>query len=802
MSKATTSEFSSRAQQCKYGYFDFSTHEYVITSPFTPKPWINYLGCVGELDAFVSNRAGGTLWYEQPHTGRISRYRFIGLPDDTPGFYLYVKENDGRIWSPSYMPVLTELDRYECRHGLYYTKFSSEKNGLAVDVKYMIPRADAVLLWDVTLKNNTSEPKDFKIYPYMDFSMRDYFKDELHFQATGNQMRGSYNSEYNALAVHYQAYQALHPGYTLFNASKPFHAFDMKREDFIGPCRYEGNPIALEKGCLSNSEVSGGGFCICGTFELDFHLQPGESERVIIKTAVAPELQSAGELLKKYDDFSAVDAAADDFATWWRKTLAVTQVSTPDPTLNELLNVWFPKNVKVTMRCGRSISHRHTGIGTSKKFRDTMQDIMSGTLFFPEETRENILLLMHSIRQTGQITYSIDPGTLTAPDPEHIRCDAIVWGIFTIYKYISETGDRNILDEKVKDYEKNESTVLDLLLRGMRFTGDHIGVHGLPSLFNCDWNDALVIISSIYSDGESVMVAEQYIAAAKILLRLLEDAKYAKDKEYLENKIEDFTAILDSPAVWDGSWYRRLLFPSASMGSSTANEGKIFLNTQSWAALAGTLNQNHVEKALESAYQKLNTHCGLRLCAPPYTKNLDGSPFCGNSSGAGENGGLFYHANTWAIMAEAMAKHSERAWEYFRNVLPSERAADDADLYEREPYAFASWLYGPDNASFGRASLTHLTGGASWIYHAAMEYLLGIRPVQNGLQIAPVIPAEWNSYKVVREFAGARYVIEVKNPLHKSFGTVKLTVDGKAIDGSLVPKAVQGTISQVCAEIS
>ena len=787
--------------QCKYGYFDFSTHEYVITSPYTPKPWINYLGGIGDLDAFVSNRAGGTAWYQQPHTGRISRYRFMGLPEDTPGFYLYVKDSDGTLWNPSGVPVTAKLDRYECRHGLYYTKFSSEKNGLAIDVKYMIPRQDAVLLWDVTVKNNSPVPKDFKLYPYMDFSMRDYFKDELHFQATGNQMRGSYNEEFNALAINYQAYQALYPGYTLFNASKQFRDFDMKRESFIGPCRYEGNPIVLEEGRLSHSEVPGGGFCICGVFELDFHLQPGESERVVVKAAIAPELPEAGRLLKKYDDFSAVDAASEDFAKWWQDTLSVAQVSTPDSTLNELMNVWFPKNVKVTMRCGRSISHRHTGIGTSKKFRDTMQDIMSGAVFFPEETRENIMLLMHSIRHTGQITYSIDPGTLTTPDPEHIRCDCIVWGIFTIYKYISETGDSKILEEKVNDYDKNESTVLDLLIRAMRFTGDNVGVHGLPKLFNCDWNDALVIISSIYSDGESVMVAEQYIVAAKILLLMLDDATHAKEKEYLRGKIADFTAKLDSDDVWDGNWYKRLLFPNASMGSAVSAEGKIFLNTQSWAALAGSLDKAHVEKALDSAYRMLNSECGLRLCAPPFTKNLDGATFCGNSSGAGENGGLFYHANTWAIMAEAMAGHAERAWEYFRHVLPTERSAADADLYEREPYAFASWVYGPDNASFGRAALTHLTGGASWIYHVAMEYLLGIRPTPEGIHIVPVIPAEWDSYTVTRDFNGARYIVEVRNPLRKSCGAIKLTVDGKAIDGDLIPKAAKGTVSKVCAEI-
>ncbi|MBO5922902.1 MAG: hypothetical protein J6Q81_00175, partial [Lentisphaeria bacterium] len=411
------------SNECKYGFFDLNNQEYVITTPYTPKAWINYLGGTGDIDAFISNRAGGTAWYKQPQSGRLTRYQYTALPEDRSGFYLYIRTKDGTVWNPSCTPTCTKLDKYKCCHGTYYTRFDSQKNGLQAQIKYFIPRQDAVLLWDVVLTNNSEQEQEFSIYPYMDFSMRDVLKDVLYYHFTGNQMGGFYDEKHNALVLDYCAFEAQYPGYTLLNASKPFTAYEMSRDVFIGRCRSESNPAAMENGDLSNSEIPGGGFPICGVFKLDFKLAPGASERVIIKLAVDSKLENAAKLLEKYNDFAAVDSAAADFENWWQKVLGKNQIATPDEALNAMLNTWFPKNIKTTMRCGRAISHRHTGTRPSTSFRDTMQDIMSGVTFFPEETREKILILMHSVRANGQLVKHIDTQNFTCSMPENNRCD-------------------------------------------------------------------------------------------------------------------------------------------------------------------------------------------------------------------------------------------------------------------------------------------------------------------------------------------------------------------------------------------
>ena len=287
------------------------------------------------------------------------------------------------------------------------------------------------------------------------------------------------------------------------------------------------------------------------------------------------------------------------------------------------------------------------------------------------------------------------------------------------------------------------------------------------------------------------MVAMQYIVAAKLLIGMLDESR-KEEIEFLEQKIKEFSGLLDSDTVWDGDWYRRLLFPNEIMGSKCNEEGALFLNTQTWAALAGTLDQEHVSKGLDSVYEKLHTKYGIQLFLPPFTKLMDGTRYCGNAPGAGEDSGLFYHANTWAVIAEAVMGNSKRAWEYFRNIRPDYRTALDPDLYEREPYAFASWVYGPVNGGCGKAALTHLTGGAAWIYRAATEFLLGVRPEINGLRIAPCIPADWSGYTVDRILGGALYCIEVRNPDCKTGPNVKILVDGEPLEGNLIPRAPAG----------
>lgn len=776
-----------------YGHFDEESREYVVTDPMTPEPWINYLGGTARLNAFISNGAGGTAWYDQPHTGRLTRYRINGLPMDAPGFYCYIKEG-GAIWNPSFFPVMTKLEQWECRHGMGYTAFSSARNGLHADVRYFIPLHDAVLLWDLTVENRSSEEKTFEVYPYIDYSLHGFIKDSLYFLVCGNQARYVRDEVSGGLLSDYFAFEAPFMGKTIFSASEPFSRYDMDRNRFIGRGRTEANPIGLEQG-LKDTDVGDSGFYACGVFELPVTLKPGERRRIVFELAVSDDLDDVRRLTRKYGDLTVVDTAMREVNAWWDAALAKCQVQTPDPGMNVMLNAWLPKNIRSTMRNGRSISHRHPGDGTALRFRDTMQDIMPGTLFYPDETRDMMKILLRSITVSGRVVTSIDPADYTCPSPQHTRSDAIVWGVFTIHKYVAETGDMAFLDTVLPYYDGGTGTVLEHLCRGMRFIGENTGANGLPKIFDCDWNDMLQVFSNAKAGGESVMVAQQFIVAARLLVDLLRHAGRTDEVTFLERKSREFGIILDSPACWDGEWFKRLLYPDGVLGSRSNPEGKLFLNTQSWAAIAGTLPEAKVRRAMESVSAGLDTECGIRLFTPSFTKMMDGvTRFHTNTPGAGENGGLFLHANTWAVIAEALLGNRERAWKYFSQILPNNLSARNPEHYGREPYAFASWVYGPDHKAFGHAALTWLTGGAAWIYMAGTEYILGIRPTLDGLLIDPCVPTEWPEFSMVRQVRGATYHITMKN---SGQPVATLSVDGKIISGKAVPYAPPGATVRV-----
>jgi len=384
----------------------------------------------------------------------------------------------------------------------------------------------------------------------------------------------------------------------------------------------------------------------------------------------------------------------------------------------------------------------------------------------------------------------VNPETLQ-PAPEEkgvIRSDAAVWGVFTLYQHVAETGDVGFLNRSVPYLDKGKGSVFEHLVRSLAYIAGHTGKDGLPLLYTMDWNDFLQVFTVSYTGCQSVMVAQQFIRAARLIAEIAELLGRGRDVAPLLAAGCRFARVLDSESCWDGAWYRRVLGDNIVMGSKQNRDAQIFLNTQSWAVIAGALDRRRAVRAMDSAYRRLNTPFGLRIFAPSFRTMPDGKTRVPtNTPGAGENGGIFVHANTWAIMAEALLGRGERAWQYFCQVLPPRQSARNADRYANEPYAFTSWIYGPDHERYGTAQLSWLTGGTSWMYMAGLEYILGVRPTLKGLLVDPCIPSKWKRYSVMRRWRGALYDITVENPSGICKGRVELRVNGKPIEGNLLP---------------
>jgi cellobiose phosphorylase len=761
----------------------------VITRPDTPAPWINYL--MGkDVNAIVSQTAGGLAFYKEPAMGRLTRYRFNGLPVDSPGFYLYIQDGES-TWNPSFRPTGTPVDRFECRHGLGYTRFDSEKNGIRAEVTYLVPPDDNVLLWSVRLTNTGRSPRRLKLTTYMELSLHEYIKDALWYLVCGNQWRLTFDRKVNGIKSKYFAFQSTFEGQCIFASTEPVRAFEMDRDQFIGFGRTEANPIALERG-LRNSEVPDGGRHACGALQNAITLASGQTRHVLYRYAVSDKFAESARLLARYQTEKDVDRALARIAKFWDAALGSAQVRTPDKAANQMLNTWLPYNIRVTFRLGRSVSARHTGTAGALRYRDSMQDAMPAPQLFPDVARERIERILQTMYADGHCAMGVNPETLKPSPDEHAlnRSDAAVWGVFTVYQYLAETGDVKFLDRVLPYLDKDKGSVFDHLLRSLKFIAEHTGKDGLPLLFTVDWNDFLQIFTVSYTGCQSVMVAQQFIYATRLLTEMADHLGRRSEVESLRKASDRFSRVLESKTCWDGAWYRRLIGDNLVMGSKQNRDAKIFLNTQSWAVIAGTLDRKRVIRAMDSAFRRLNTEFGLRIFTPAFWTMPDGKTRVPtNTPGAGENGGIFVHANMWAIMAEAMLGRGDRAWQYFSQVLPPNQSGRDPDRYVNEPYAFTSWIYGPDHERYGTAQLSWLTGGTAWMYLIGMEYILGVRPTLAGLRIDPCIPTRWKRYSVARRWRGTLYDITVENPAGVSKGDVELHVDGTLVEGNLLPPA-------------
>ncbi len=776
----------------KYGRFDDRAREYAIARPDTPSPWINYL--MGRnLTAFVSQSGGGLAYFKEPSEGRLMRYRFNGVPADSPGFYLYIQDGSS-TWNPTFRPTCAPLDRYECRHGLGYTAFSSEKNGVSAEMSLLIPPEDDIILWSVQLTNMSSSPKRLKLTSYIEFALHGYMKDTLAYLVCGNQWRLWFDKKVNGVKTKYFAFESMFEGECIFSCTEPVRACEIDRDKFLGFGRTEANPIGLE-GRLSNSDVPDGGRYACGALQSEITLKPGASRCVLYRYAVSDRFRESARLLRKYRTAEDVARAKEAIRKWWEISLSGLQVNTPDDSLDSMINSWFPYNSRVTFRLGRSISTRHTGGAGALRYRDSMQDAMPAALLFRDEAKERIERILQTMYADGHCATGVNPETMKPDMEHHIRSDAAVWGVFTVYEYLSETGDMAFLEKELPYLDKGRGTVFEHLFRSLRFIAENTGKDGLPKLFDCDWNDFLQIFTVAYRGCQSVMVAQQFIYAAKLLVEIAERLRRRKEIEFLRRASRRFTSVLESEKCWDGAWYRRLLGDGLVMGSKKNKDAQIFLNTQSWAVIAGTLDRSRTIRAMDSVHERLNTHYGLRIFAPAFWTMPDGrTRVPTNTPGAGENGGVFLHANTWAAMAETMLGRGERAWEYYSQILPPNLSKRNPELYSNEPYAFTSWIYGPDHERAGTGQLSWLTGGASWMYIIGTEYILGIRPTLDGLLINPCIPAHWKEYRIRRIWRGTRYDITVRNPDGLNCGDLNLVLDGKEIEGKLIPPSKQKAV--------
>jgi cellobiose phosphorylase len=800
----------------KFGYFDDPNKEYVITSPKTPLPWINYLGCE-DFFSLVSNTCGGYSFYKDAKLLRLTRYRYNNVPYDSNGHYYYIKEND-TIWNPGWMPTKTELDSYECRHGMGYSVFTGSKNGLKAQLTDFVPMGDTCEINKLTLTNESDAVKEFTVFSYVEFCLWNAMDDMTNFQR--NFSTGEMEIHANGSQIfHKTEYRERRNHYAVYAVNAPVDGFDTDRDSFLGAYGENSAPEVVVTGKAKNSVASG--WAPVGSHQLNVSLAPGESRTFVfvlgyVENPVAEKWVGRAEdgvinrapadkLLAKYDTTEKADAALAALKAYWDGLLSHFTVSSSEEKLDRMVNVWHQYQCMVTFNMSRSASYFESGIGRGMGFRDSCQDLLGFVHLIPDRARQRILDIASTQFEDGSAYHQYQP--LTKKGNADIGSgfnDDPLWLIAGTAAYIKETGDYSILDE-ITPYDNDDSKATDFmehLRRSFNYTVNHLGPHGLPQIGRADWNDCLNLNCFSEEPGESfqtfgpsegpnaesVFIAGMFVKYGKDYVEICKHRGLAEEAAKAEEEIHKMEAtVLD--AGWDGEWFLRAYdHYKNKVGSKECEDGKIFIEPQGFCVMAEIgLKEGNCLKSMESVEKYLDTKYGIVLLQPPYHRyHVELGEISSYPPGYKENAGIFCHNNPWISIAETVVGRGNRAWQVYTRTCPA-YIEDISEIHRTEPYVYSQMIAGKDAPNFGEAKNSWLTGTAAWTFLDVSQYILGIRPDYDGLRVDPCIPSSLDGFEAKRDFRGVTYHITVKNPEHVEKGIKSLIVNGTAVEGNLIP---------------
>ena len=776
-----------------YGRFQDDGREYVITDVATPSPWINYLEN-GRYFATISANGGGLSYYKSPLHGRITRYRINDVPPDRPGKYIYVKDLDsGELWSLTWQPVGRNREAYRAAHGFGYTRVEAHVSGIASSVLFFVPPDDDQEIWRARLTNASGVPRRLAIVGYVEFALGHALIDLINQCDDQHFNRVRFDRELNALFATKTYWVTETRGtqhqenkewdqWAFFTVNHPVASYETLRERFLGPFRSESAPQAIDGASLSSRDTDFGN--AVGALRVDLELAPDATQEVIFSLGVIPKAEfdrrKAGAV-SKYRRATAVDTAFAALRAHWDEVFRTAQVQTPDPGLDVFLNRWLPYQARVAFDVGRLASFYYWGLGRGFGFRDTAQDTIAIAPSDPGRAHERVLLLARQMRSDGSVYHHFTEdgqGEFT----EH--CDDPLWFILAVTEYVLETGDTALLQRTEPFLDGPPGTILDRLIAVMNFARHRLGPHGLPIFGRGDWNDTLDYIGG-QDGGESVWGGLFYAAMANQLIELFTHLRLGEFLPDLVDFRDRMRAAIEKHC-WDGSWYLRAFGEHGrKIGSRKNAAGRIFINAQSWAVIAGLPDTARLKTAMDSARRELGSAFGPKICAPAFREidpNIGLITRC--VPGKKENGAVFCHPAAWLIMAECFLGRGNAAYDYFKTLLPDRV---DSDVFVAEPYVYSQYITSDEHEPPGRASHSWQTGTAAWMYRVALDFMLGVRPTYAGLAIDPVIPATWPGFKAERVFRGTRYYIEVLNPDGIESGIASAVVDGRPIKGNILP---------------
>ncbi|MDD6812473.1 MAG: glycosyl transferase [Lachnospiraceae bacterium] len=795
----------------KFGFFDDANREYVITTPKTPLPWINYLGC-NEFFSLISNTCGGYTFYKDAKLLRMTRYRYNDVPNDINGKYFYIKDED-TVWNPGWKPTQTDLDSYECRHGIGYSRFTGSKKDVEASVLTFVPLNDNCEISQVKLTNKGNTVKNISLFSYVEWCLWNADDDSRNFQrnlSTGEvEVVGS-------TIFHKTEYRERRNHYAIYSVNTPVDGFDTSRDAFLGAYRGANNPEVVENGKATNSMASG--WYPIASHQINVTLQPGETKSFVFVLGYienpedakweAPNIinkKPANAMLAKYQTDADVEKAFAELNTYWEGLLSKYTVKSSNDKVDRMVNIWNQYQCMVTFNMSRSASYYESGIGRGMGFRDSCQDLLGFVHLIPDRARQRIIDIASTQFQDGSAYHQYQP--LTKKGNSDIGSgfnDDPLWLIAGTSAYVRESGDTSILTELVPfDNDMSVATpLMNHLKRSFDYIVNHKGPHNLPLIGRADWNDCLNLNCFSEHPGESfqtfgpsegpvaesVFIAGMFVKYGEEYAQLCELMGDQAEADYARAEVQKmYDAVLKDG--WDGEWFVRAYDAYGNkIGSNECEEGKIYIESNGFCPLAGIgVKEGLAKKALDSVKEKLDTKYGVMILQPAYTKyHLELGEISSYPPGYKENAGIFCHNNPWVSIAETVIGRGDRAFEIYQKTCPA-YVEEFSEIHRTEPYVYSQMVAGADAKFHGEAKNSWLTGTAAWTFVNVSQHILGVYPTHKGLSIDPCVPKDFGDFEITRKFREGTYNIKVVNPDNVEKGVKSITVDGATLEGCVVP---------------
>ena len=799
----------------RYGHFDDAHREYVITDPQTPWPWINYLGNE-DFFSLISNTAGGYSFYKDAKFRRITRYRYNDVPMDNNGRYFYIKDGD-TVWNPGWKPCRTPLDSYECRHGMNYTRITGSKLGVVASVLFFVPLHTAAEVQMLSLENDSNEVKRLKIFSFEEWCLWNAATDMENFQR--NFSTGEVEIEQQTSTIYHKTeYRERRNHYAFYHVNTPIQGFDTDRESFVGLYNEYSAPQVVVEGKPRNSVAHG--WSPVASHYIEVELKPGEKRDLIFLLGYVENEQDkkweskkvinkekAHALMDRFATRGQVDKAFAELKAYWDQLLDIFVVDSGNDKLDRMVNIWNQYQCMVTFCMSRSASFFESGIGRGMGFRDSNQDLVGFVHQIPERARQRIIDIASTQFPDGGCYHQYQP--LTKRGNNDIGGgfnDDPCWLIFGTVAYIKETGDFSILDEPVPfdNVPGSEVSLLEHLKVSFNHVINNLGPHRLPLIGRADWNDCLNLNcfswnpdesfqttenKSEGSKAESLMIAGLFVVTGRDYVSLCHHLGHNNEADRAQKAVDDMVEAVKKHG-WDGKWYLRAYdYFGHKIGSDENEEGKIFIESQGWCTMAAIgKEKGYPEMALDSVKERMECEHGIVLNNPAFTTyHVEMGEISSYPEGYKENAGIFCHNNPWVIIGETVAGRGDDAWRHYTKILPSYVEEKYQTLHKVEPYVNCQMVAGKDAARPGEGKNSWLTGTAAWMWYTVSEFILGIQPDYEGLRIDPCLPSTAKEYTVKRRFRGALYHIHVVNSNGHQKGVKRISLDGKAVTGNLVP---------------